>query len=88
LWPESPPSTVTNVVQRYISQLRRLLPADALVRSPGGYRLDLGPDAVDLLDFRRRVAEAKAFEDRDPAQATELFRWGAATVARAGGRRR
>ncbi|GAA5199740.1 BTAD domain-containing putative transcriptional regulator [Rugosimonospora acidiphila] len=73
LWPENPPSTVTNVVQRYISQLRRLLPPDTLMRSAGGYFLDLGPDSVDLMEFRGRVAEAAAIEHRDPARATDVL---------------
>ncbi|MEU6713778.1 BTAD domain-containing putative transcriptional regulator [Nonomuraea sp. NPDC046802] len=67
LWGENPPASAVNVVHRYIGMVRRLLePTLAvreegrwLVRGPGGYRLDVGPDEVDLLSFRRMTEEAR-----------------------------
>ncbi|RIV33206.1 AfsR/SARP family transcriptional regulator [Micromonospora radicis] len=73
IWGEHPPSTVVNVIQRYISRLRRVLPVDALVRCAGGYRLNLDADRVDLLVFRRRLAAAAEAAADDPDGALELL---------------
>ncbi|MFD1544572.1 AfsR/SARP family transcriptional regulator [Nonomuraea guangzhouensis] len=67
LWGKNPPASAVNVVHRYVGMLRRLLePALAvreegrwLIRDSGGYRLDVGPDEVDLLSFRRLTEEAR-----------------------------
>lgn len=67
LWGDKPPASAVNVVHRYVGMLRRLLePTLAareegrwLIRRSGGYRLDVGPDEVDLLSFRRMTEEAR-----------------------------
>ncbi|WP_345943675.1 BTAD domain-containing putative transcriptional regulator, partial [Streptomyces sp. SID3212] len=82
LWGQDPPDSAVNVVHRHVGALRRLLEPDLptraasrrLVRGSGGYRLDVDPDAVDLLRFRALRDEARqASEAGDPAGATELL---------------
>ncbi|MFD1365209.1 AfsR/SARP family transcriptional regulator [Actinoplanes sichuanensis] len=72
LWSHGAPATAVNVVQRYVSQLRRLLPDGALARSAGGYRLDVADTDVDLLMFRRLRSESGAAATQDPHRALEL----------------
>ncbi|WP_343450575.1 AfsR/SARP family transcriptional regulator [Micromonospora oryzae] len=69
LWgPGAPPSAV-NTIHKYVGGLRRLLEPGLPPRAPGayltrqghGYRFAAGPEALDLVLFRRTVAEAKAY---------------------------
>jgi DNA-binding SARP family transcriptional activator len=69
VWDGSPPATVRNVMYTYVARLRRILaPAAALSgervelrrRAPGGYRLDVDPDRVDMHRFRRLLGQARA----------------------------
>jgi DNA-binding SARP family transcriptional activator len=55
LWSEDDqPADRVNAMQSLVSRLRRVLPeAVALRPAPGGYRLDLPPDAVDVTGFER-----------------------------------
>jgi len=82
LWGQNPPGSAVNVVQRHIGALRRLLepglPARGtsrwLVRSAGGYRLEVPPDSLDLLRFRALRQEANSAADSGkPAEATGLL---------------
>ena len=57
LWGDASPASAQNLVQGYVSDLRRLLGAAAVVRSGAGYRLDVPRDAVDLVRFERLLAE-------------------------------
>ncbi|GII56741.1 SARP family transcriptional regulator [Planotetraspora thailandica] len=81
LWGQDPPDSAINAVHRYIGALRRLLepemPARSsqrLIRGAGGYRLDVEPDALDLLRFRtlRKEAGRLATQGR-PGDATEAI---------------
>ncbi|MEV1294616.1 BTAD domain-containing putative transcriptional regulator [Pseudonocardia sp. NPDC049635] len=67
LWGETPPATA-NALQSLVSRLRRSLGADRVVSAPGGYRLDVGPDGVDVLRFDRLRREAATEPDRDRAR--------------------
>ncbi|MFT4199960.1 BTAD domain-containing putative transcriptional regulator [Gordonia sp. (in: high G+C Gram-positive bacteria)] len=65
VWPDDPPEAATTSLQAYISNLRRLLRGAAGDRSPiervaGGYRLDVGDDGVDLVDFLGHARAARA----------------------------
>jgi predicted ATPase len=77
LWPDERPAEPTAALQSLVARLRRALDADsgtgrkAIGSEPTGYRLDLAPDAVDLWEFERLVAEARAVE---PARAAVLLR--------------
>ncbi len=51
LWGSRPPETAGNTLQVYISQLRKLLPAGALVTRLPGYALEVDPDSLDASRF-------------------------------------
>jgi DNA-binding SARP family transcriptional activator len=52
LWSEAP-ETAVKLVQLYVSQLRKLLPADAIVTRPPGYLLQVDPQTVDVIRWKR-----------------------------------
>ncbi len=71
LWGTAPPRTHLNQIAVYVRRLRRLLEPGSdriagfrlLVRTGGGYRLDIGADSLDVAFFsvvRRRAAAAEA----------------------------
>ncbi|MGW0591192.1 BTAD domain-containing putative transcriptional regulator [Streptosporangium sp. NPDC002607] len=75
LWPEEQPADRANAVRSLIARLRRALPDASVLRSaPGGYRLDLPPDAVDAHRFERLArAGRRALNGGDPAAAAPLL---------------
>jgi predicted ATPase/DNA-binding SARP family transcriptional activator len=66
LWDASPPGTATNILQVYVSQLRRALreaevgSERRLVTRRPGYMLRVDADGLDLARFERGVAEGRA----------------------------
>jgi YVTN family beta-propeller protein len=60
LWGEEPPETAVQSLQVYVSRLRKLLPAGALLTRPPGYLLEVEPDELDLRRFERLLAEGRA----------------------------
>ncbi|MET9038449.1 AfsR/SARP family transcriptional regulator [Streptomyces mirabilis] len=81
VWNESPPAAARNALYAHITRIRRLLAkvtkADGapvqLERHVGGYLLDLDPDGVDLLRFRRLV-ELGLSKDLDDGARVALLR--------------
>ncbi|MER6595123.1 BTAD domain-containing putative transcriptional regulator, partial [Micromonospora purpureochromogenes] len=79
LWESDPPPSAVNVVHRHVGMLRRRfepgLPTRAagsvLIRDGAEYRLRIDGEALDLLRFRRLVAQA-AGSSGEPA--VELYR--------------
>src|SRR5215218_5484708 len=70
LWGEHVPSTAVKMVHIYVSQLRKVLPSEALQTRPPGYRLEVAPEAVDLLRFERlRKQGREALADGDAVTA-------------------
>ena len=65
LWDDAPPNAATNVVQTYVSRLRRVLSttrtaaADVLKSRSGGYVLDVSRESVDLFRLEDAVDEAR-----------------------------
>jgi predicted ATPase/DNA-binding SARP family transcriptional activator len=59
IWGEFPPSDASNALQRLVSRLRKALPGGLVEGRTGGYRLAVGPDAVDALRFERLVGQAR-----------------------------
>jgi DNA-binding SARP family transcriptional activator len=67
VWADRPPSYASNLVQKYVGQIRRFLgdasathPRSELISlHPSGYQIQLPDDDVDLLRFRRAVAAAQ-----------------------------
>lgn len=76
VWGADSPATATDLVQTYVSSLRRRLPGggDVIETRPPGYVLRTGPDDVDHVRFQRLVAEARTEQSRGRAErAAELF---------------
>jgi DNA-binding SARP family transcriptional activator len=72
LWGERVPSTAVKMVHIYVSQLRKVLPAGVLQTRPPGYRLEVAPEAVDLLRFERLHKEGReALAGGDAVSAAE-----------------
>ncbi|MFC8098458.1 BTAD domain-containing putative transcriptional regulator [Streptomyces sp. NPDC057363] len=71
LWASSPPGGSTNTLQTKISQLRRVLGREQVVREPAGYRLLLADDVVDALRFQKLAERARAH--REPTVRADLF---------------
>src|SRR5215472_16227987 len=91
LWPEGGPADPANAIQTLVSRLRRALPRSQILRSaPGGYWLDVPPDAVDAVRFERLVREGRralrggepALAAPAPADREDGFRLRAAPTAR------
>jgi DNA-binding SARP family transcriptional activator len=67
LWGDRPPRTVVNLVQTYVSRLRRAVDGEHSPRNPDGtlvsagtsYRLRVAGDQLDLLEFRRIAGQAR-----------------------------
>ncbi|WP_210405838.1 BTAD domain-containing putative transcriptional regulator, partial [Micromonospora sp. MH33] len=98
LWAADPPPSAVNVVHRHIGMLRRRfepgLPTRAagsvLIRDGAEYRLRIDGESLDLLRFRRLVAQAGG-SSGEPAvelyrEALALWRDRCASDLRAGGR--
>ncbi|MFY1691398.1 AfsR/SARP family transcriptional regulator [Plantactinospora sp. WMMB782] len=73
LWPAGSPSSATNVIQTHVKHLRRVLEpsrptrmASLLLPSVGtGYRLATWLIAIDVIQFRALIAEARTARARD-----------------------
>jgi DNA-binding SARP family transcriptional activator/tetratricopeptide (TPR) repeat protein len=53
VWGDAPPPSVRSGIYSHMARLRRMLvPGGSLLRRPGGYLLDVPPEAVDLHRFR------------------------------------
>lgn len=66
IWPDRQPERVRASMQTLAARLRALVP-DVIVSLGDGYLLDLDPDHVDLLQFRRLVRAAEGTSDSDTA---------------------
>ncbi|MFJ8668693.1 ATP-binding protein [Streptomyces sp. NPDC093600] len=60
IWPDTPPQDGTAALQALVGRLRRTLGREAVVSTPGGYRLAAAPDDVDLYLFERLAADGAA----------------------------
>lgn len=76
LWPHNVPADRANALQTLVSRLRRALSGTSALRFvPGGYSLDLPPEAVDALRFERLAREGRrALRDGEPRAAAGLWR--------------
>ncbi len=71
IWGEQPPADAVNALQALVSRLRRVLPDGSLDAQPGGYRLTVAPDAVDVVRFEQLLDRARGGAD---AHRAELLR--------------
>ena len=75
LWGDAVPGTAAKMVQIYVSQLRKLLPADVLLTRPPGYLVEVDPEAIDIVRFDRlRRTGRAALEAGEPATAASRLR--------------
>ncbi|MEV0381490.1 BTAD domain-containing putative transcriptional regulator [Nonomuraea sp. NPDC050643] len=58
LWADDVPANQRRTVQTYISRLRHELGSEVIRTTPEGYRLDVDPDRIDALRFRRLLGDA------------------------------
>ncbi|MCQ4214685.1 BTAD domain-containing putative transcriptional regulator, partial [Streptomyces longispororuber] len=71
LWGDRPPGNPANSLQAKVSQLRRAVGRERVVREAAGYRLVLDGAGVDAVAFREAVERARAVPD--PAERVELL---------------
>ncbi|MFF3753164.1 BTAD domain-containing putative transcriptional regulator [Streptomyces sp. NPDC002018] len=62
---EVPPADGTAALQALVGRLRRALGGEAVASAPGGYRLAVRPEAVDLFRFEQLAGEGTAALDAD-----------------------
>jgi DNA-binding SARP family transcriptional activator len=75
VWGEDPPVTAANVLQTYVSQLRKALGREAIGTRGRGYVVAVADGALDLRTFERRAAAgARARADGRFAEAAVEFR--------------
>jgi DNA-binding SARP family transcriptional activator len=77
VWGEAVPDSAVKMVQIFVSQLRKRLPAEVLVTRPPGYLVQVDPEAIDVgrFDRLRRTGRA-ALEAGDAAAAASRLREG------------
>jgi DNA-binding SARP family transcriptional activator/tetratricopeptide (TPR) repeat protein len=82
LWDDQPPASAINIVQTCVKRLRRILepdrpagvPSTAIRATSGGYVMDTAAVDIDLVRFRRLVADAtQAYQRNDKTTAAELL---------------
>jgi DNA-binding SARP family transcriptional activator len=69
LWPADPPESAVNVLQTYVSRLRRTLPPDRLLTRPPGYVLRVEPGELDLHEFERLLQAGRSALSSGDAEA-------------------
>lgn len=55
LWPTQPSDNAVGNLHNYVSRLRRAVGEGPVTREPGGYRLVVAPEAVDVGGVEQRV---------------------------------
>ena len=71
VWGDRLPERTRGSLHSLVLRLRRALGAQAIITTPAGYRLDIDAERVDLLRFRRLVAQARA--GKDPVAIRDLL---------------
>jgi DNA-binding SARP family transcriptional activator len=75
VWGDDPPVTAGNVLQTYVSQMRKAIGRDAIGTRGRGYVVAVPDGALDLRTFERHAAAgAKARADGHPGDAAAEFR--------------
>ncbi len=74
IWGEEPPASAANMVQVYVSRLRKALGPGLLLTEPPGYVLQVDEEQLDATRFASLVARAgEAIRAGDPAAARALL---------------
>lgn len=66
MWGEEPPAHAEQIVRTYVSRPPGRAPPQVLVTEPGGYRLTLGEDDVDVLRFEGLIRDGESSGDAAP----------------------
>ncbi|NNJ47766.1 MAG: AfsR/SARP family transcriptional regulator [Acidimicrobiia bacterium] len=74
VWGDDLPSSADGTIQSYVSRLRHLLGADAIVNEDHSYTLVASCEQLDSCRFERLVHEARSLSHDDPAGALEASR--------------
>jgi WD40 repeat protein/serine/threonine protein kinase len=74
VWGDEPPAAARNVLQSYVSRLRKVVGAERLERRPGGYVLHADPSTIDARRFEALVQDARRSAISDPGAAARLYR--------------
>ncbi|MGW4232947.1 ATP-binding protein [Streptomyces sp. NPDC004980] len=75
VWAGDPPQDAPAALQALVGRLRRALGRAAVAGDPAGYRLDAGPDDIDLYVFERLARQgALELADGDPESAARTLR--------------
>jgi WD40 repeat protein/DNA-binding SARP family transcriptional activator len=69
IWPEEPPERARNVIQTYVSHLRKALDHGRIESQGPGYRLRLDPSELDAARFDALMRDAKKTLPVDPSVA-------------------
>jgi WD40 repeat protein/DNA-binding SARP family transcriptional activator len=73
VWGDDPPEKVRNVIQTYVSHLRKALGPDRIQSHPPGYRLRVEPSELDAARFDSLVRDAKKSLPVDPNVAVGML---------------
>jgi DNA-binding SARP family transcriptional activator len=68
VWAEDPPDTAANVLQGYVSQLRKELGRETIETREPGYLLRMDHDSLDLHRFERLVSDGTELLERGRAE--------------------
>jgi DNA-binding SARP family transcriptional activator len=68
VWAEAPPETAANVLQGYVSQLRKELGRDTIETREPGYLLRVDHDSLDLHRFERLASDGTELLERGRAE--------------------
>ena len=71
VWGEDLPAGALGTLQSYVSRLRRVIGAGAIVLDHGGYRLESQEATTDLAQVRSLVDAARAARPTEPAEAAD-----------------
>lgn len=71
LWPDGSPADPRRAVNTYVMRLRKSLAAGLIRTTHDGYRIEAGPNSLDLAAFRLLLAQARAASD--PAEEHKLL---------------
>ncbi|WP_326766819.1 winged helix-turn-helix domain-containing protein [Streptomyces sp. NBC_01591] len=75
IWAADPPHDAPAALQALVGRLRRVLGRDAIASTHGGYRLEAGPDDVDLHVFERLSRQGtEELDAGDPVTAARTLR--------------
>lgn len=75
VWRDEPPESAANILQGYVSDLRKVIGRDAIATVGRGYMIRADPSDLDLRHFERLASKGtEALDDDRPREAAEILR--------------